>query len=142
MQLREDARQLPVLGQRPGQARDPDHAGIGGDEQDRRGQQTDVVLGEVQDRAVQSEPGDDPEHRIVLEEPTQLRRVAGLGEVFAQRRAVADPVVDDRQRRQRDDRDAGVDAEHRDHHEVDRLRDLAAGSRASSAMFATVSIPV
>ena len=40
---------------------------------------------------------------------------------------VADAVVHDRQRRERDDRDARVHAEHGDQHEVDRLRHVVAG---------------
>ncbi len=43
VQAREDARQLAVLGQRPGEPRDADQAGVGGDEQDRRGEHADVV---------------------------------------------------------------------------------------------------
>ena len=43
VQLREDARQLAVLGERPRQPRDPDQPRVGGDEQDRRRQDADVV---------------------------------------------------------------------------------------------------
>ena len=39
-----EANQLPVLGQRPGEPRDPDQPRVGGDEQDRRGEQPDVEL--------------------------------------------------------------------------------------------------
>ncbi len=64
---------------------------------------------------MQVQGGNDPEHRVVGVGRAELGRV------------VAARVLGDGQRREGDDRDAGVEAEHGDEDEVDRLRHLLAG---------------
>ncbi len=103
-----------MLGQRPGQTGDADQPGVGRDEQDRGREDADVVAGDAQHGAVQPESRDDAEHGVVF-----VRR-AEFGDVVA-------AVVHHRQRGQRDDRDAGVHAEHGDQHEVDGLGYVVAG---------------
>ena len=95
----------------PGDADDP---GVGGDEQDRRGQQADVDLARVLERA-KVQLLDDPQHRVT--------GVAALGLVDAEQRLVVavDQVYG--QRRQGHGRHRGVDREHGDHDALDRGRD-------------------
>ncbi len=75
---------------------------------------------------MQPEVFDDAEHRVVFEEAAERGRISGFGERLFELGAVADAVVHDRQRRERDDRDAGVDREHGEHDEVHGLRHLPA----------------
>ena len=110
VQAGEDLGQLAVLGQRPRQAADADQPGVGGDEEDRRGQDADVCAHEVQQPAAEAEGRDDAEDGIVR--------------VLAAERGGA---VDDGQRGERDDRDARIDAEDREEHHVDRLGHVAPG---------------
>jgi hypothetical protein len=116
-----------VLGQRPGQPRDADHARVGRDEQDRRGQQADVVFGPREHRAVQTEVRDHAQDRVVFEVVPERGGVARLAERLFELGAVADAVVHHGQCRQRHHGDAGVHGENGDDHEVDRLGDLRAG---------------
>ena len=113
VQLGEDARQLAVLGERPREARHADQAGVGSDQEDRRGQYPDVVAGDGQERAVQTQAADDAEDGVIFVASGEF------GGVMAR-------VVDDGQRRERDHGDPGVDRQHCDHDEVDRARDIAA----------------
>ncbi len=88
--------------------RDPrraDHARVRGDDQDRPGQDADVVAQRRELEAVQADVVDDPEHRVV---GVAARRV------LAEERVVA-PAGDavHRQRHQRDRRQRQVDREHR-----------------------------
>ena len=71
VQPREDPGQLAMLRQRPRQARDADQPGVGGDEENRRGEQPDVVL-----RGIQQHP---PEQAEVVDDrraPARTRRTA------------------------------------------------------------------
>ena len=75
--------QLPVRRHRVRDARRADHAGVRRDEEDRRGEDADVDLRDREQRAVEAEVLDEPEHRIVLE---AVRRVlAELRDVLARR---------------------------------------------------------
>ena len=72
VQPAEDLGQLPVARHRVGDPRCADHAGVRGDEEDRRGEDADVDLRRRQKRAVEVEVLDETEHRVVLE---PVRRV-------------------------------------------------------------------
>src|SRR5438034_9108149 len=81
-----------------------DHAGVGRDEEDRRGEDPDVDLRRVEHVAVEAKMLDEPEHRIVPE--------AALVRREPEQRLVAVLRLLDRKRRQRDQRQREVDREY------------------------------
>ena len=85
VQLAERRRQLAVARHRVGDPRRADHAGVRGDEEDRRSEDADVDLHDRQHRAVQAHVLDEAEHRVVLE--AERRGQAELRHVVAARRA-------------------------------------------------------
>ena len=95
--------QLAVARHRVGDPRGADHAGVGGDEEDRRREDPDVDLRDGEDGAVQAEVLDEAEHRVVLE--AARRRLAELRHVVRRRGSTH------RQRRERDQRQREVDRE-------------------------------
>ncbi len=107
--------QLAVLAHRVGQPRDPDQAGVGGDQEDHRGEDADVNAKDVGEPGAEAEVLDDPEDRVVGEGRAELGRV------------VAGGVVGDRHRREGDHRDQQVEAEHREDDEADAARDRPRG---------------
>ena len=119
----EHLRQLPVARHRVGDPRRADHAGVRGDEEDRRREDADVDLRRVEHEPVQVEVLDEAEHRVVL--------VAALGRVEPEpRHVLAGRVLVDRQRRERDERQREVDREDGDRDEADRRGDASAAGRA------------
>ncbi len=112
MQLPQPVGHLPVDAHRVDEPGHADDAGVGGNEEDRRGEDADVELcGRLEPAEI--ELFYDPEHRIACE-ATLVFGQAELGDVLA-----ADLL--DRQRRQRDRGQQRVDGEHGDHHALDRL---------------------
>ena len=73
MQYAQQLGQLPVLAHRVGEPRHPDQARVGGDEEDRRGEDADVDLGRVLERA-QVHVLDHAQHRVVGVPALLLRR--------------------------------------------------------------------
>ena len=57
--------QLAVLAHREGEPRDADQPGVGGDQQDHRGEDADVDAQDVGEPGAEAEVLDDPEHRVV-----------------------------------------------------------------------------
>ena len=116
VQPAERLRQLAVARHRVRDPRRADHAGVRGDEEDRRGEDADVDLRDRQHGAVQAEVLDEPEHRVVLE--AVRRRLAELGHVVR-------ALVHDRHRGERDPRQREVDREDGDRDPRDRARNRA-----------------
>ena len=114
MQAAEDLRQLPVAGHRVGDPRRTDDAGVGRDEEDRRGEHADVDLRGVEQLAFQAEVLDHAEHRIVGE-------AALLGRQREPRRQLPADLLD-RQSRQRHEGEREEDREHRERDELVRVR--------------------
>ena len=116
VQRPEDLRDLAVGRHR---VRDPggaDHAGVRRDEEDRRGEDADVDLERVEQRAFDAEVLDDAEDRIV--------GVAALLRRQRQQRRQLAADLDHRQRRERDQRQREVDREHRHRDELVRVGDV------------------
>ena len=112
-----------------------DHAGVGGDEEDGGGEDADVDLRGAEHPAVEPEALDQPEHGIVLR-----NRPSPGGDRASH--VVASNVLVDGQRGEGDQREREVDREDGDRDEADGGGTSVDGSRASSARFETVSIPV
>ena len=111
MDLAQALGQLAVLAHRVGEPGDADQAGVGRDQQDHRGEDADVEAQRVGQAGAEAEVLDDAEDRVVGELGAELGRVLAGG------------VLGDRHRRERDDRDQQVEAEHRDDGEADAARD-------------------
>ncbi len=101
-----------MLAHRVGEAGDADQSRVGRDQEDHRGQDADVVAEDFGRAAGEAEVLDDAEDRVV----GVLRAERGVV-------AAADRVVDDRHRREGDDRDQQVEAEHRDDDAADAAGD-------------------
>ena len=131
----EDLRQLPVARHRVRDPRGPDHARVRRDEEDRRGEDADVDLQRVEQRASSRSRGSRPRRGWGRSGSRPPRAGAEQRLELA-----ADPL--DRQRRERDRRQREVDREDRDRDQPDARGTSRGGSRASSARFEIVSIPV
>ena len=106
---------LAVDAHRVDEPRDADDAGVGGQEQDRRGEQADVDLGHaLEDPEVHLL--DHAEHRVAGEAALLLG--AGRAASGTRRRRCCAPAAPRARRRQRE-----VDREHGEPHAVDRRRD-------------------
>ena len=86
----QDLGQLAVLAHREREPREADQRGVGGDQQDHRGEHADVDAEDVREPAREPEVLDDPEHRVVGEGGAELGR------------EVPGRVLGDRHRRERD----------------------------------------
>ena len=112
----EDLRDLPVGRHRVGDPGRADDARVGGDEEDRRGEDADVDLERVEQRPLDAEVLDDAEDRIV--------RVAPLLRRQRQQRRQLAADLDHRQRRERDQRQREIDREDRQRDELVGVRDV------------------
>ena len=117
MQPPEDLGQLPVGRHRVRDPRRADHAGVRGDEQDRRGEDPDVDLRRVQHRAVQAEVVDEAEHRDRSRSRPRRRQ--------PEQRRSSPSVLLHRQRGERDQRQREVDREDGARDQLDRTRDVS-----------------
>ena len=115
VQLAEAVGQLAMQAHRVHQPRHADDPGVGGDDEDRRGQQADVDLAGVLERA-EPQRLDHAEDRVAGE-PALVLWDPQLGDVLAV------GLLGDRQGRQGHRRQGGVDREYGDHHPVDGARD-------------------
>lgn len=114
VQLAQPVRELAVKAHRVDEPGDSDDSGVGGDEEDRGCQQTNVDLAGVLERP-QVEVLDDPQDRIPGE--------AALILSHAEQRLAAAGVAANGEGRERHHREGGVDGKDSDHHAVDRRRD-------------------
>ncbi len=106
---------LAVLAHRVGEPREPDQRGVGGDQQDHGGEDPDVDPEHLRQPDAEADVLDDPEHRVVGEGRAELGR------------ELAVRPLGHRHRRQRDDRQQRVEADHREHDQPDAARDRLRG---------------
>ena len=114
MDLAQALGQLPVVAHREGEAGDADQPGIGGDQQDDRRQDADVVAEDVGEPGPQPEVLHDPQHRVIRELGAEVGRV------------MARHVVDGHGR-EGDQGEEGVEAEHGHHRQPHPLRNRLRG---------------
>ena len=116
VQPAEDLRQLPVGRHRVRDPRGADHAGVRGDEQDRRGEDPDVDL-----QRVERSPPEMPRFSTSPSTGSFWKPPLSGGSASS---VVSSPSIScDGQRRERDQRQREVDREDGDRDEADRARD-------------------